>query len=105
MARRKALIAAATAALTLLAGAAAISLNTSLVGASGDDSVGHVSPVERVDRPSPASSEPAGGATAGTDARRDVEDRHDDLGTVDRSLDDGRVADVDHDYEGADDDD
>ena len=46
MERRKAVIAAATASLTLLAGAAAISLNTGLVGASGDDGVGQVSPVD-----------------------------------------------------------
>ena len=64
MERRKAVIAAATASLTLLAGAAVISLNTSLVGASGDDGVGQVSPVDPATTPSTVYvDEPAAGPT------------------------------------------
>jgi hypothetical protein len=51
MERRRAVIAAATASLTLLAGAAAISLNTGIVGASGDDGPGQVSPVDGASTP------------------------------------------------------
>jgi hypothetical protein len=104
MKRRNALIAAATAALTLLAGAAAISLNTSLVGATGDDGVGHISPVDSVSGAGAVADDPAAGATTGTEVRRG-EDDDDVFGTVEDSGDDGWVADADHDYEGADDDD
>lgn len=45
MERRKAIAAAAAASLTLLAGAAGIALNSSIVGNTGDDNVGQISPV------------------------------------------------------------
>jgi hypothetical protein len=45
MERRKAITTAATASLTLLAGAAGIALNSSLVGTSAAGTVGQVSPV------------------------------------------------------------
>jgi hypothetical protein len=124
MERRKAVIAAATASLTLLAGAAAISLNTSLVGASGDDGVGHVSPVDPATTPSTIFvDEPAAGRTTSPSPSRDGEfddedeferdeadgfedDSHGDDGTYeddDHEYDDHEYD--DHEYEGADDDD
>jgi hypothetical protein len=51
MERRKAVTAAATASLTLLAGAAGIALNSGIVGASGDGNVGKVSPVNTAANP------------------------------------------------------
>ena len=45
MERRKAITAAAAASLTLLAGAAGIALNSGIVGASGQDKVGTLTPV------------------------------------------------------------
>ena len=106
MERRTAIVAAAATSLTLLAGAAAISLNTQLVDAGGDDGVGRVSPIA-------TSSEPPGAPVqvddpAGTpdddryqdDDRYEDDDRHDD----DRNEDDDRHDD-EHEYEGADDDD
>lgn len=106
MERRKAVIAAATASLTLLAGAAAISLNTSLVGASGDDGVGEISPVEVVTVPSTAVDEPVTG-TPGSSRSGFGEDDHDDDGVEgdDVARDDEHGDDIDHEYEGADDDD
>lgn len=59
MERRRAVIAAATASLTLLAGAAAISLNTGIVGASRNDRVGQISPVDTVTAPATVYTEPA----------------------------------------------
>jgi hypothetical protein len=117
MERRKAVIAAATASLTLLAGAAAISLNTNLVGASGDDGVGQVSPVDHATT-TPSTiyvDEPAAGQTTSPSPSRDgdgdLEDgdeleRDDSDGYEDDSPgDDGAYEDADHEYEGADDDD
>lgn len=123
MERRKAVLAAAAASLTLLAGAAAISLNTSLVSASGDDGAGQVSPVDPATTPSTIYvDEPAAGPTAtpsrSSDAGDDLEDedeleRDDDSGREDDSddyegEDDGDEHEDDddsHEYEGADDDD
>jgi hypothetical protein len=100
MERRRAVIAAATASLTLLAGAAAISLNTGIIGASGDGGVGQISPVVTT---TPASTRV--GSVAGEDARNPAtgDEHEDDWYENDRS------APGDHDaeqvYEGADDDD
>ncbi len=109
MERRKAVIAAATATLTLLAGAAAISLNTSLVGASGDDGVGQVSPVDTATTPEtiyvdgPAAGQ--GTVRSGDDDEFDddeIDDDHDDAQERDDAYQSGEVE---HEYEGADDDD
>jgi hypothetical protein len=110
MERRKAVIAAATASLTLLAGAAAISLNTSLVGASGDDGVGQVSPVDPATTPSTVYvDEPAAGPRTSPSPSRDGDDeleRDESDGFEDYSHGgDGTYEDDDHEYEGADDDD
>jgi hypothetical protein len=112
MERRKAVIAAATATLTLLAGAAAISLNTSLVGASGDDGVGQVSPVDTATTPEtiyidePATTQvPAGGQVRSDD---DGDDEDDDDRYADEQEfggDDDGSGEEEHEYEGADDDD
>jgi hypothetical protein len=119
MERRKAVIAAATASLTLLAGAAAISLNTSLVGASGGDGVGQVSPVDRATTPSTIYvDEPAAGLSTSPSQSRDgddefEDDEFDDEDELERdgadsdndSHDDDAYEDDGHEYEGADDDD
>jgi hypothetical protein len=119
MERRKAVLAAATASLTLLAGAAAISLNTSLVGASGDDGVGQISPVDPATTPSTIYVDvPAAGLTTapsrsgdGTDDFEDEDDRDEDDGYEDNGYeddsrgDDSAYEDGSHEYEGADDDD
>ncbi|HET8619212.1 MAG TPA: hypothetical protein VFM27_09650 [Acidimicrobiales bacterium] len=114
MERRKAVIAAATASLTLLAGAAAISLNTGIVGASGDGGVGQISPVDPavtsgavyVDEPAAAGAQAPGQDRAGDDEDgfEDSDGSEDDGAYDDRGGDD---HDEDHDdeYEGADDDD
>jgi hypothetical protein len=110
MERRKAVVAAATASLTLLAGAAAISLNTSLVGASGDDGVGEVSPVDPattagtvyVDEPATApTTSPSPSLDDEDEFERDESDGVEDDGHGD----DGTYLDDVHEYEGADDDD
>jgi hypothetical protein len=109
MERRKAVIAAATATLTLLAGAAAISLNTSLVGASGNDGVGQVSPVDPTTTPSTIYiDEPAASQTTPSSPSRsgdDEVDEEDDRGDDDHGNDPDGYVDDDHEYEGADDDD
>lgn len=114
MERRKAVIAAATASLTLLAGAAAIGLNTSLVGATGDDGVGQISPVDPTTTPSTVYvDEPAAGQTTSPSPSRDgdLEDGDEferdesDAYADDSHGDDGAYEDADHEYEGADDDD
>jgi hypothetical protein len=106
MERRRAVIAAATASLTLLAGAAAISLNTGIVRASDDDGVGQISPVDPttisdpVTIDAPAAGAPTGSYEAGDDDHgedREIGEAGDDHG------DDN--ADDEHEYEGADDDD
>ena len=51
MERRKAIATAAAASLTLLAGAAGIALNSGIVGATGDDGVGQLSPVNTTANP------------------------------------------------------
>jgi hypothetical protein len=116
MERRKAVLAAATASLTLLAGAAAISLNTSLVGASGDDGVGQISPVDPATTPStiyvdvPATGLTTAPSRSGDDID-DFEDEHEDdrdednVYEDDSSGDDSAYEDGSHEYEGADDDD
>ncbi|HET6775439.1 MAG TPA: hypothetical protein VFH36_19145 [Acidimicrobiales bacterium] len=109
MERRKAVIAAATASLTLLAGAAAISLNTSLVGASGNDGVGQVSPVDPTTIPSTIYiDEPAAPQTRPSTPSRsgdDVFDGEDERDEDDHGDDPAGYVDDDHEYEGADDDD
>jgi hypothetical protein len=119
MERRKAVIAAATATLTLLAGAAAISLNTSLVGASGDDGVGRVSPVDTATTPETIYiDEPAAGQVpvrSGDDDEFDDDEFDDDEfddDEFDDDHEDGQERNDDHgsgedehEYEGADDDD
>lgn len=122
MERRKAVIAAATATLTLLAGAAAISLNTSLVGASGDDGVGQVSPVDPATTPEtiyidePASAPGSAGGAVRSDDDAFDDDEFDD-GFDDDAFEDDRDDELErdddtygsdgeeHEYEGADDDD
>ncbi|HET9609674.1 MAG TPA: hypothetical protein VFP06_08700 [Acidimicrobiales bacterium] len=99
MERRTAIVAAAATSLTLLAGAAAISLNTQLVDAGGDDGVGRVSPIA-------TSSEPPGAPVQVDDpVGTPDDDRYED---DDRNEDDDRYEDRhddEHEYEGADDDD
>jgi hypothetical protein len=51
MERRKAITVAATTSLTLLAGALGIALNSGIVGASGDDHVGKLSPIATTPSP------------------------------------------------------
>jgi hypothetical protein len=51
MERRKAITTAAAASLTLLAGATGIALNSGIVGATGDDNVGQISPVDTTSNP------------------------------------------------------
>jgi hypothetical protein len=123
MERRKAVIAAATASLTLLAGAAAVSLNTGIVGASGNDGAGEISPVVDtapttpstiyVDEP-PADGTTAAGSTAQAPSAGASGDRDDDRYEADDEdedeSEDGRSQaadrdDEEHEYEGADDDD
>jgi hypothetical protein len=113
MERRKAVIAAATASLTLLAGAAAISLNTSLVGASGNDGVGEVSPVDPattastiyIDEPTAPQTSPPSQSRSGDDEFKD-EDELEDQDESERGEDDDHgYEDDNHEYEGADDDD
>src|SRR5262245_1504837 len=100
MERRRALIAAATTSLTLLAGAAAIGLNTGIVGASGDGGVGQISPVVATTTPSdrvgPVAGEDPGSHTS------DDEHEDDRFGNDRSSPGD---SDAEHLYEGADDDD
>lgn len=120
MERRKAVIAAATASLTLLAGAAAIGINTGLVSASGDDGVGQISPVDTattpntiyVDEPaaSPATAPSRGGAgddDLDEELHRDEDGAYEDDDGHEEDAHDRSSADEDdgNDYEGADDDD
>lgn len=107
MERRKAVIAAATVSLTLLSGAAAIGINTGLVGASGDDGVGQISPVDTattpetiyIDEPAarPATAPSRSGEDDDDESYRDEDDRDEDEDEV--------YEGDDHEYEGADDDD
>ncbi len=117
MERRRAVIAAATASLTLLAGAAAVSINSGIVGAGNDD----VGQIQQVDATTPDSvTVDAPDGSAGRERARDssapattssprADDRdHDD----EEHLDDDRSGatgdhayEVEHEYEGADDDD
>jgi hypothetical protein len=114
MERRKAITTAAAASLTLLAGAAGIALNSGIVGASGDDNVGQVSPVNTTNPPvavyveDPATTaitsappvQPTGGQPVATSAASGYQDddRYED--------DDERYDDDDrYEYEGAEDDD
>jgi hypothetical protein len=118
MERRRAVIAAATASLTLLAGAAAVSINSGIVGASGNDDVGQIQQVDATTPDSVTVDAPDG--SAGRERARDssapattssprADDRdHDD----EEHLDDDRSGatgdhayEVEHEYEGADDDD
>jgi hypothetical protein len=97
MERRKAVIAAATASLTLLAGAAAISINSGLVGASGSDGVGTVQPI---DATTPSTVHVDGPAAGDSTPRSEEDDGH---GVTRR---DDRSHEVyEHEYEGAEDDD
>ena len=108
MERRRAMIAAATAALTLAAGAAAISLNSGIVGATSDDGPGHIVPVDdsvtpsttvHVDAPASTRSAP-GTASFDEDGGEPGDDR------VQGGHNEGDRLEADgHEYEGADDDD
>lgn len=117
MERRSAIIAAAGASLTLLAGAAAIGINTQLVDASDDDGVGEISPVSATDTPPDTIyvDDPAG-TQAPAPARDD--DDYEDHEDEDEDEDDDRYEDhededgpeeqeqeQEHEYEGAEDDD
>jgi hypothetical protein len=121
MERRKAVIAAATASLTVLAGAAVVGLTTGIVGASGGDGAGQISPVGTaadatppttiyVDEPATEGQATSPGATsqapsAATSSGRDG--RYEDDGA--ESEDDDRPViddrEYEDEYEGADDDD
>ncbi len=110
MERRTAVVAAATASLTLLAGAAAISLNTGIVGASGDDGAGQISPVDATTTP-PATiyiDEP-GAANQTTATPQGSTEAPSAASSASRSGDDDHYendgGDHEHEYEGADDDD
>lgn len=123
MERRKAVIAAATASLTLLAGAAAVSINSAIVGASGSDHVGQVQQVDATtpgpvtaDAPDgslgPDRTRDGGAPTTATSPRADDRDDDHDDGVDDGRLDEDRsratgdhVDEAEHEYEGADDDD
>lgn len=96
MERRRAVIAAATASLTLLAGAAAVSINSGIVGASGGG--GGVGTIEPIDASTPSTvhvdASGAGEARSGGDDGYGVKARDD------------RSHDLyEHEYEGAQDDD
>jgi hypothetical protein len=97
MERRKAVIAAATASLTLLAGAAAISINSGLVGASGSDGVGTVQPI---DATTPSTVHVDDPAVRDSTPRSEEEDGYGVTSHDDRSQEV-----YEHEYEGADDDD
>ena len=97
MERRKAVIAAATASLTLLAGTAAISINSGLVGASGSDGVGTVQPIDATT----PSTVRVDGPAAGDSTPRSEEDD----GYRVTSHDNRSQEVYEHEYEGADDDD
>jgi hypothetical protein len=118
MERRKAITTAAAASLTLLAGAAGIALNSGIVGASGDDNVGRISPVGTNTPPVTVYVDEPGAATATSTSSGQPSDsqqssspalsgRGDDDGDERRDDDrDEHEDDDDHDeYEGADDDD
>jgi hypothetical protein len=96
MERRKAVIAAATASLTLLAGAAAISINSGLVGASDSDGVGTVQPIDATT----PSTVHVDGPAAGDSTPRSEDDGYDVTRHDDRSHEV-----YEHEYEGAEDDD
>ena len=100
MERRRAVIAAATASLTLLAGAAAISLNTGIVDASGNGGAGQISPVVATTPPSTSA-----GSVAGQDSSNPAtgDEHEDDWYDNDRSVPGDHEAEPL--YEGADDDD
>lgn len=121
MERRKAITTAAAASLTLLAGAAGIALNSRIVGASGDDKVGQLSPTGATGQPvvvsanDPASMiisapqvEPTGSAPTATSSASGYADDDGQADHDDDEHEDGEYRDVDHEgdeYEGADDDD
>jgi hypothetical protein len=112
MERRKAVIAAATASLTLLAGGAAIGINTGIVGATGDDGVGRISPVEQVTTTAtptdPGQSTVFGSdlSPGGTDdSWYEDESDHEDESLGEAHDDDHEHEGLEHEYEGADDDD
>jgi hypothetical protein len=123
MERRKAITAAAAASLTLLAGAAGIALNSGIVGATGDDNVGQISPVDTTAKPPiavyvddpasrtvtstppvrPTDSQPVT-TSAASGYQDDDHDEHEDEDDDDRY--EHESEDDDHDeYEGAEDDD
>lgn len=112
MERRSAIIAAAGASLTLLAGAAAIGINTQLVSASDNDGVGDISPVSGTEAPTetiyvddPTGTQgpaPAEGDDEYEDDEYEDEDENDSY--EDHEDEDGPEA-QEHEYEGAEDDD
>lgn len=105
MERRKAVIAAATASLTLVAGAVAIGLNTSLVGASGNDGVGEISPVDPATSPSTIYIDEPVPDRSDEDDEFDDELEDDEFEDEREDEGDDAYEDEDHEYEGADDDD
>jgi hypothetical protein len=107
MERRSAIIAAAGASLTLLAGAAAIGINTQLVSASDNDGVGEISPIGATEAPTETIyvDDPAAPAPAPAQDDDEYEDREDD-GYEDHEDEDGpEEQEQEHEYEGAEDDD
>lgn len=116
MERRKAITTAAAAALTLLAGAAGIALNTGIVNAGDDGNVGQLNPVSSAHSGSsvddrarassltplvqPSQSPPV---TASSASGYDDSDEHE--GDDNEGHDDKADSEDDHEYEGRDDDD
>lgn len=112
MERRSAIIAAAGASLTLLAGAAAIGINTQLVSASDNDGVGDISPVSGTESPTETIyvDDPAGAQgpapAQGDDEYEDDEGEDEDDRYEDHEDEDGPEAqEHEYEYEGAEDDD
>ena len=102
---------AATTSLTLLAGAGAVGLNTSLVSGSGDDGVGEISPIdatipstEVVDGTDPCATTTLPGVSTGEDeARESTGDENRCAGeNGDRHE---QETEYEYEYEGAEDDD
>jgi hypothetical protein len=110
MERRTALITAAATSLTLLAGAAAIGINTQLVDAGGNDGAGRISPIGLTESPGGTIRVDDPAVTGGGHD----DDLYDDLYDDERYHDEDDAPDApghdseddgEHEYEGADDDD
>ena len=101
MERRRTIITAAAASATLLAGAAGIALSSGIVGATGNDGVGQLSPVGATSNPPVTVYDDSPATTAGS--IDDPDSTGSWAGTY--KHDDGSKVDDRYEYEGAEDDD